>query len=72
MKKNTVDSAMLAQIINDVWDGVDRSKVGVFYHHDDDGNLRKDANGFPYINTVAFQTFLTVLAQVIPKEMEIQ
>ena len=70
--RNVVDSIKLAQIINDVWDGVEKSKLGAFYHYDDEGKLKKDANGFPFINTVSYQTFLTILGQVIPKEMEIK
>lgn len=72
MKKNFVDSTKLAQVINDVWDGVEKSKIGPIFCLDNEGNQRLNQSGDKICNSIAVTALYTILAQVIPKEMEIQ
>ena len=72
MKKNTVDSTRLAQVINDVWDGIEKSKIGPIYCLDGEGNQRLNQSGDKICNGIAIQALNIILSQVIPKEMEIQ
>lgn len=56
----------LAILINDTFEAVERSKVGLIYLKDADGNIIKDEKGSPYINTMAFQVFNSTLqAQIM-------
>lgn len=53
---------VIAQTINDVYDGVNRSKIGPIEFVKEDGS--KALNNIPY------QAFLQILANCIPKQME--
>ena len=51
----------LALLINDTWDAVESSKVGLIYLKDSKGEVIKNAEGSPYINAIAVQVFNQVL-----------
>lgn len=51
----------LACLINDVFDAVERSKIGPIYLRKADGSLVTTAEGCPYANVAAMQVFTAVL-----------
>lgn len=57
----TIKPAEIAQLINDVYDGVERSKVGPI--------VLIDGNRQSVIQNVAFQTYLAILNSVAPKNV---
>jgi len=54
-------ASQISQMINEVWDGVERSKVGKITIQEGE----KEA-----FSTLAYQTFLSVLSSVTPKNMQ--
>ncbi len=53
-------ASQISQIINEVWDGIERSKVGPIIHKE---------NGQFIIHNVAFDTYKMVLESVLPKNL---
>ncbi len=58
----------LAFLINDVFDAVERSKVGNIYLKREDGSLITTPEGCPYANQAAIGVFQTLLQSTIMKE----
>lgn len=55
-----MNSSQIATLINDIYDGVERSKVG---------NITGIVEGKNVINHVPYQTFLALLHSLFPKTM---
>lgn len=53
-------SSQIAAIINEVYDGVERSKCGPIIH-------RKDEKGDPVYHNLSWQTYIHVLEAILPK-----
>ena len=64
-----IKSFYIAKIINEVYEGVERSVVGSIYNKDSDGNIIRDSEGYPRLNNIPYQTYLSVLNSVFPKNM---
>ena len=61
----------LALLINDTYDAIERSKIGPIYLKDADGNTLKTAEGCPWCNMAAMQTFQAAIsAQIIRDQYE--
>ena len=56
-------SSQIASIINEIYDGVERSKVGIICKEkiEEDGTKKLEVGHIP------FQTYLTILAALFPK-----
>lgn len=62
-------SFTIAKIINEVYEGVERSVVGSIYSKDPEGNIIIDSGGYPRLNSIPYQTYLSVLNSVFPKNI---
>lgn len=61
-----MNPSKLAFLINDTIDAIEKSKLGGLHCTDKDGNILRDANGFPFYNSVATQAFQVCLqAQIL-------
>lgn len=56
-----ISAKAISRIINEAWDGVENSKCGKI--------LRQEDSGVVIINSLPYQTFLTVLQSVLPKNI---
>ena len=52
----------ITAIINTVWDGVCQSKTGPI--------VKEDESGVPQIQTIAYNTFLSIVSKVMPMDMQ--
>lgn len=59
----------IQKIINEAFEGVEKSKIGNIFVRNKDGNIELHEGRSPICNTLAMQTFLTILNNVIPKPM---
>lgn len=55
----------LALLINDIFDSVERSKLGNIYLKDNEGNVIKTPEGCPYANIAA----VTIMQSIIQAEL---
>ena len=62
-----MNASQIAFIINDCWEGVERSKAGPILLADKEGNIVKDQFGLPVYSLMAFQVFMNVLSCYFPK-----
>jgi hypothetical protein len=58
----------LALLINDVFDSVERSKIGNIYCRKEDGSVLTTPEGTPYANMAAVNMFSTILQTVLIKD----
>lgn len=65
----TIDIKKLSLLINDVYDAVDRSKVGPMKLHHQNGSVMVDQYGYPIYNGLAMETYRVALSNVIPKDI---
>lgn len=56
-------SSEIALILNEIYDGVERSKLGKIYMDE------KDDKGYPKMNTLSYQSYISVLNSVFPKNI---
>ncbi len=61
-------ASQIATMINEIWDGVERSKAGSIFLKDKKGNLWKDDKGAIRLQHVPYQTFLSILNNSFPKQ----
>ena len=58
----------LAHLINEVAEGIERSRLEGIHCKDKDGNVLRDSNGFPFYNMVSTQLLNTIIhAEIIRK-----
>ena len=58
----------LANLINDVCEGIERSRLEGVHCKDKDGNILRDSNGFPFYNTISCNLLNTVIhAEIMRK-----
>jgi hypothetical protein len=61
----------LAFLINDTIDAIERSKLGALHCTDKEGNILRDANGFPFYNMAAVHTLNVLLqSQIIERAIK--
>lgn len=66
----TIKSSEIARIINEAYDGVEKSKIGQINVRDEKGNIKLHGDhNTPIMNTVAANTFLSVLNNILPKDI---
>ena len=64
-----LNASQISTIINEVWDGVERSKLGDIYKKDEKGGYVTNAEGCYFVNNIPLQTFQNVLSSVVPKDV---
>ncbi len=62
-----MNAAQIAFVINECFEGVERSKIGDVFVKDAEGKVLRDNYGSPIFTTMGSQTFLTVLGCYFPK-----
>ena len=67
-----MNASQIAFIINDCLEGVERSKIGSVFVLDEQGAIKKDMHGNPYVNTLAVSTFMNVLSCYFPKNFKME
>lgn len=63
-----LNSSQIATLINEVYNGVERSKVGDILQKNEDGSLQLNKDGIGVVNTIPMQTYLAILNAVTPKD----
>ena len=63
-----MDPTKLALLINEVSEGIERSRLEGIHCKDKDGNVLCDCNGFPFYNTVSCNLLNTIIhAEIMRK-----
>lgn len=58
----------LAFLINEVAEGIEKSRLEGIHCKDKDGNILRDVNGFPFYNTVSCNLLNTIIhAEILRK-----
>lgn len=63
-----MNPVQLAHLINEVAEGIERSRLEGVQCKDKDGNVLRDSNGFPFYNMVSCNLLNTIIhAEIIRK-----
>jgi hypothetical protein len=63
----SLKSSQIAQFLNEILDGVERSNLGSIHEKDENGNLAKNKEGKAMLATLPYNVFLSLVASMAPK-----
>lgn len=64
-----MNSVQIAQLINDVYEGVERSKLGSMWEKNEDDSLKLNKDGFPMLRNLPYNTYIALINSLAPKTM---
>ena len=67
--KTEIKAHELQALINVVYEAVERSKVGPFFVLDEYGKEVLDPNGSKILNSIAYNSYLSLLSNLVPKNL---